>query len=207
MKALIADDHPIFREGLGMMLGKLFGDVDVVEAGDFAQVRDALLDDPAPDLLLLDLYFPGFDYASDLKPLRAQLPLSPIVVISMLNDGAIIDQLVQLGINGFISKAVRPEQISRALHDVMQGDSVVLRASLADGATLHPPSVDTLSRLSPRQVDVLKLLARGLSNKEIARTLELSPYTIRIHVSGIFKVLGVTSRAAAASIAVSNGFG
>ncbi len=189
------------------MLSRLYDEIEILQAGDFAGVRDALEAVPTPDLMIVDLFFPGFEFKSDLATLRQKLPLTPIVVISMLRDGEAVKEIMDLGINGFISKAVKPEHISSALVDVMEGETVVLRSSsnLWEN-TGEQAEKDPFAHLSPRQLDVLKLITKGQSNKEIARELKLSPYTVRIHVSAMLKALGVNSRAAAASVAAAYGF-
>ncbi|MEM9387596.1 MAG: response regulator transcription factor [Pseudomonadota bacterium] len=207
MRALVADDHPMFREGICLMLSRLYTDATIDQAGDMSGVRDHLSAAEGLDLLTIDLFFPGFDHRKDLRTLRQQLPLTPIVVISMLQDEAEIRDIMSMGINGFVSKAVRPENISAAIVEVMEGETVVLKSSTrVSPQPQQEAGADPFASLSARQLDVLRLIARGQSNKEIARELGLSPYTVRIHVSAMLKALGLNSRSAAASYAASRGF-
>ncbi|MEO0424998.1 MAG: response regulator transcription factor [Pseudomonadota bacterium] len=207
MRALVADDHPMFREGICLMLSRLYTDATIDQAGDMSGVGEHLRASDALDLLTIDLFFPGFDYRKDLRALRQQLPLTPIIVISMLQDDGEIRDIMGMGINGFVSKAVRPENISAAIVEVMEGETVVLKSSTRVASQPQPaPGEDPFASLSARQLDVLRLIARGQSNKEIARELGLSPYTVRIHVSAMLKALGLSSRSAAASYAASRGF-
>jgi DNA-binding NarL/FixJ family response regulator len=205
MRIIVADDHPIFRDGLTQILGRLFEEADVVEAGDVSELEAAISEIKAPDLLTLDLLFPGFNWQKDLERLRNALPLTPIAVISMVQDNAAVSRATEVGINGFISKSVQPDVLAESLLQVMDGEILVRRAGEQTDFG-QPDSFTALRQLTGRQIDVLRLICRGKSNKEIARDLELSPYTVRVHVSAMMKTLGVNSRAGAAALATSNGF-
>ena len=205
MRIVIADDHPIFRSGMVQVLLGLFPQSTVAEAGTADELH-ALLDEGQPDLIIADLLFPGFDYMRDLKSMRQRFSLCPIIAVSMLSDPREIDQIMRLGVNGFISKAVASTDMVQAIRNVMDG---MIEVCIGDtilpdnGAHHHQPQA--LGELTPRQIEILKLLRHGMSNKEIARELGLSPFTVRSHVSALMKNLGVSNRAAASAIAASYG--
>ena len=206
MRIVLADDHPIYRSGMVQILADLFPDATIEEAGD-AHALNALLDTrDAPDLIVSDLLFPGFDYLRDLKVLRQRFSLCPIIAVSMLNDTQKVDQIMDLGVNGFISKSVPAHDMVQAIRNVMEGQ---IEVCISDaGVTFDPGMISrpiSLDELTPRQIEILRLLRHGLSNKEIARELDLSPFTVRSHVSALMKNLGVSNRAAASAIAASFG--
>ncbi|PLW76914.1 LuxR C-terminal-related transcriptional regulator [Cohaesibacter celericrescens] len=205
MRIILADDHPLYRSGMKLLLEGLFPQATVDEAGDADALNAQILRSPTPDLIISDLLFPGFDYMHDLKRMRQTFALCPIIAVSMLNDPIEIDHIMGLGLNGFVSKSVPSGQMLDAIESVMQGQIEVRMGepSLSpDQALLHKPQLEDLT---PRQIEILKLLRHGLSNKEIARKLDLSPFTVRSHVSALMKNLGVSNRAAASAIAASNG--
>lgn len=185
------------------MMRGLFTGAEIVEVGDHAGLTRSIAEGDIPDLILLDLLFPGFDAVRDFAGLRRSLPVTPIVAVSMVHDNRMIDAVMESGANGFVTKTARPDDIAAALNAVMDGETVVLRAS---GGVPLSSQEDGLEALTNRQLDVLRFMAQGLSNKEIARELEISPYTVRIHVSAVLRTLSLPSRAAAASFAASRGF-
>ncbi len=205
MKIIFADDHPVFRSGMSAILSGIFDQAEIFEVGDAQGLDKSLSDIKTPDLLIVDLFFPGFDYKKDLAILRQRLALTPIIALSMLNDLSEIETILSTGINGFISKSVSPSEIVSAIHEVMRGE-VVVRTSDDVFAHKGHAGPTQFENLTPRQLEVLDFLKAGLTNKEIARELELSPFTVRSHVSALMKVLGVSSRAGASALAAGREF-
>lgn len=157
---------------------------------------------PAPLIMILDLVFPGFEGPKTIKKLRADFPQTALIVISMSDEQSLADQIMAAGANGFISKAVPPDDMVDAIEKIIQGDLIVCLDAIALNQTSN---TNDLSLLPPRHIDVLLLLGHGKTNKEIARDLDISPNTVRAHISGLFKNLGVSTRSAAVAIAAQNG--
>ncbi len=206
MRIVLADDHPIVRSGMVQVLAELYPHAVIEEAGDASALSLLLEKAPQPDLIVADLLFPGFDYMRDLKAMRQRFSLCPIIAVSMMNDPVEINHIMGLGMNGFISKSVASSEMIQAIRNVMDG---MIEVCISDAILSHDGGHNShhtpLQELTPRQIEILKLLRHGLSNKEIARELDLSPFTVRSHVSALMKNLGVSNRAAASAIAASYG--
>lgn len=190
-RIIIADDHPMFREGMARTVQRLLPDAQVQEAGDLATVNTLLREAGEVDTLILDLRFPGLTCISQLAELRQQLRRTTLVVVSMVDDPALIEQVMALGVDGFIGKNIAPDEIGQALLAIRTGEVLVKFAP----SGLLPLDTHTLTT---RQQEVLRLIAQGKTNKEIAKALDISPFTVRIHVSSLLRSLKVPSRAAAA---------
>ena len=199
---IIADDHPVFRAGMLSIVRSALGDVRLREAGSASALKRELATAPA-DLLVLDVFFPGLEPESDLKEIRAAYPLMAVLVVSMLTERGAVERLMRAGANGFVSKRSPPECMLRGIREVMEGERPVYLPAAGPG---RPSAVadNPVHALPPRQSDVLKLICLGLSNKEIAKEMDLSVSTVRAHVSALFQKLGVTNRTAAATFGINH---
>ena len=202
LKILIIEDHALVREGLVRLLARIESGVVLRDCADFDSALAVLEDEDEVDLVLLDLALPGIDGFVGLDILRRQFPALPVVVVSAFDDVPTINRVMNLGASGFIPKAYSGEALLAALHEVLAGnifrpDGAGKTARLDDMSPLPPAGKGVQPAevgLTERQAQVLALMVRGLSNREIGDYLELSEGTVKIHVTAIFKALGVGSR-------------
>ncbi|MFD8532179.1 response regulator [Streptosporangium canum] len=209
IRVLIADDHPVVRQGLRTFLG-LQDDLDVVgEAADGAEAV-ALVESLAPDVLLLDLKMPVLDGLGTLLRLEEH-GLSPrVLVLTSVGDREDVAPAMRAGASGFLYKDVDPAALVQAIRAV-HGGQVLLAPEAAEAMLSVPAPVPApaagryVAPLTDRELEVLTLIASGRSNREIARELVVAEKTVKTHVSNVLMKLGVQDRTQAALYAVRHG--
>ena len=203
MRILIADDHHLIVEGVKIKLAELGPDIEFAVAMDVDELRRSIAHDPAPALALIDLHMPGSSGHEHLLETIRGLPGVPVVVLSGSEDPALVRELLELGVQGFIPKAYSPDVMLSAVRLVLSGGVYVPQMLLGEVAatTRGSPgekaaSVEERLRtlLTERQIDVMRLLALGKPNKVIARDLGISEGTVKIHLAAIFRALNVRNR-------------
>ncbi|WP_293904828.1 response regulator transcription factor [Phenylobacterium sp.] len=193
---LICDDHAMMREALAGAVAIGWPQAQVSEAADFPGAWAAAAS--RPDLILSDLVMPGAGPVEGIRRLREIAPDTPILVITGNEEDAVLLALFRLGIAGFAPKTSKSAIIEAAIRLVLAGGRylpprIVELAARQGPAAAASPSKPVV-RLTERQVDVLKLIALGQSNKEIARDLDLSPATIKAHAAAAIAALGAANR-------------
>lgn len=224
MRILIADDHELFRDGLRLVLGELGPDVVVEHASSYDEALAVVArsrDGGVPfNVVLLDLVMPGMPWTDGLAAMNLAAPDSAVVILSASDDRRLVLETVRRGAKGFIPKTSSSRLMLSALRLVLSGGVYLPPAVLDDGAggqaaeaadpmahldghasaagAAGAAALDAVDvPLTPRQREVLALLGQGKSNKEIARILDLSEGTVKLHVTAILKALNVNNRTGA----------
>jgi DNA-binding NarL/FixJ family response regulator len=205
MRTLVVDDHPLMADALKTALA---GEADVQTADNLQQAFELAAGEPAFDLVMLDLGLPGCSGVQALERFRERFPGLPVVVVSAANDLASITTAIDLGAMGFIPKTSPKDMVLQAVRLVASGGIYVPVEALKQraqepvaGAARGAPRSEEDLGLSPRQREVLSLLLKGLPNKLIARKLDISENTTKVHVSAVLHALGVSTRTQAVLLA------
>ena len=206
VKIMIADDHSMIREGLKQLL-ELEGDFEVIaEACDGVECLEKLLT-VKPDVLLLDINMPNMNGLEVLQKMKDKRMKVKVLVLTVHNEVEYLLKAVNIGVNGYLLKDSESAELKKAILAVVNGDDYIqpslillLNAKMID---IDNDSVK-IEKLTRRELEVLKLLAIGKYNKEVAEELEISERTVKNHVSNIFKKIGVTDRTQAAVFAIRN---
>lgn len=209
IRIVLADDQALVRAGLRGLL-ELAGDFDVVaEAADGLQATECT-QRLRPDLLLLDVRMPGSSGIEVLRELQRRGALAPTLLLTTFDDDAALLEGMRAGARGFMLKDVTPERLYDAIRRVAAGQSLFQPAlterALAHAAAAVEPADLAPDALTPRETEVLRLMAGGFSNKEIARALGTAEGTIKNHVSSLLSKLGVRDRTRAVLKGLQEGF-
>ena len=206
IKVLIADDHPVVREGLAAMLARE-PDIEVVgEARDGQEAMEQVAE-LAPDVVLMDLQMPRLGGVDAIRRLRAEQPAVRAIILTTYNDDDSIYDGIAAGARGYLLKDSPRDELFRAVRTVARGESLLQPAvatKLLDRFSRTPvePPEELLTK---RELTVLRLLARGAPNKEISTALHISESTVKTHIARIFHKLGVDDRTEAVTAALARG--
>lgn len=204
MRVLIADDHWSVRDGLRWMLEGV-DDVEVV--GEAASGRDLLatVTDVSPDVVLLDINMPEMSGLEALAELRSIAPDVKVIILSMYDRAVYVKRAIELGASGYLLKSAGRDELVRALRAVSAGRSYVQGEVAGPLITASESAGDHAAKLSPRELEVLQLVAGGMENKQVARHLRISEATVKSYLQSAYERLGVRSRAEAVAVAFREG--
>ncbi len=195
MKILLVDDHKLVRAGLVLVLQQMEEGVELIEAGTGREAIETATAQPDINLILMDLDLPEGSGLDALSAIHGVNPDMAVVILSAMEDQAMVSRAMELGARGFIPKSASGEVMLNSLRLVLSG-GVCLPPGY--GETAHPENNEDMPNLTQRQMEVLRFMAQGNSNKEIARELGISENTVRVHISAIISALDATNRTEAA---------
>ncbi|MFV5992013.1 response regulator transcription factor [Streptomyces sp. NPDC056231] len=213
-RVVVADDQSVVREGIVMLLGLLPG-IEVVGSARDGDEAVALVAERAPDVVLMDLRMPRCDGVEATRRIRTEYPGTQVVVLTTFADDDSLFPALQAGARGYLTKDAGGDEIVRAIQAVLSGEaglSPMVQRRLLERVTTAPAPAGPVpdeSRLpdglTPREAEVLVLIAEGLSNREIARKLHISQATVKSHINNLFAKAGVRDRAQAVRYAYVRG--
>jgi NarL family two-component system response regulator LiaR len=198
---MLVDDHLMVRDGLKVFLS-VYDDIEVVAEAEDGEQAVTLCAQVQPDVVLMDILMPNVDGSTATARIREACPQVQVIALTSFLEEDLVQRALQAGANGYLLKDVHPDKLAQAIRDAHMGQSTIdaAAAQLLAQAARQPEPVG--GDLSPREREVLALLAAGKTNKEIAQDLTLSHGTVRLHVSNILAKLGVSNRTEAATLAL-----
>ena len=194
---IVADDHPLFREALIHAIGNCVEDADIIEADSLDTLQTVVESNPEADLLLLDLNMPGVSGFSALAYIRSKHESLPTVIVSAMDDPAVIRRSIQHGASGFIPKSSAISTLEKGIRAVLDGEVWIPEGIDLQDDRLGSEEAEiaaALSSLTPHQFRVLMMLGEGLLNKQIAFQLGVSEATIKAHVTAVLRKMKVNNR-------------
>jgi DNA-binding NarL/FixJ family response regulator len=186
MSLYVIDDHPLVRQAIGMLLRRLRPASKVVELEKLSELQAAIIKNGAPELFVLDLLLPGVKGATAVSDIKGLYPEIPLAVISAMPAGEAEETCIEAGADLYLEKSSPAQDISNGLQGLLAADATVGDDEAATAAG------DT--KLSKRQKQLILMLDRGLSNRDIATELNISEHTVKVHLWRLFRRLGVKSR-------------
>ena len=203
IRVLVADDHAVVRQGLRTFL-ELQEDIEVVADAADGRAALAAVAEHQPDVVLMDLVMPGLDGIEAIRRITGERPLTRVIALTSFLDDDKVFPAVRAGAAGYVLKDVEPPELVQAIRTVHAGEALLhpaVAARLMDEVAAAGGR-DTPENLTPREREVVELIARGLSNKRIALELGIAEKTVKTHVSNILSKLGLTDRTQVALHAV-----
>jgi NarL family two-component system response regulator LiaR len=204
ISVLLVDDHRVVRQGLRDFL-ELQEDIEVIGEAQSGEEGVKLARDLLPDVVLMDMVLPGIDGVEATRQIKAISPSSRIIVLTSFADDDKVFPAIKAGAISYLLKDVQPEELARAIRAAQRNEAVLhseVAAKLMQEFSTPRTADDQVEQLTEREMDVLRLIARGKSNKEIADALVISEKTVKTHVSNILSKLHLADRTQAAIYAL-----
>ena len=197
MSLYIIDDHPLVRQAIGMLLRRIHPASKVVELDRYSELQAGLIKNGEPELFVLDLLLPGIKGASAISEIKGMYPSIPLVVFSAMPSGEAKEACLEAGADLYLEKTSSSNDVSNAIQDLLNVEE--------EGADEALPTATGDTKLSKRQKQLILMLDRGLSNRDIAAELNISEHTVKVHLWRLFRRLGVKSRTQTLHFARSHG--
>jgi len=214
IKLLLVDDHALFRKGVASALAS-HTDIEVV--GEASNGEEALnkARDLMPDVILMDISMPGCDGLEATRRIKAEIPYVKIIILTVAEQDESLFEAIKSGAHGYLLKTIEPRHLLEALRGVFKGEAPISRVTASKilkefarrSQRSAPQEAPPVGKLSPRESEILELLTKGATNKEIAATLCISIHTVKNHLQNIMDKLHIQNRAQAVAYAFEAGLG